>query len=380
MIGSYKVCSRCVMDTTDPEITFDDNGVCNHCRGFDEVTSKGWFPNQEGARKLEEIVEKIKIDGRGKEYDCIIGLSGGADSSYLALKVKDFGLRPLVVHVDAGWNSELAVQNIECIIKHCNYDLITHVVDWEEMKQLQLAYLKSGVANQDVPQDHVFSANIYHFAVKNKIRYVLNGGNIATESILPGSWLYNNKDSKNLKAIFKKFGEGKLRSYKTTSFFQYYIGYPFIHRMKVVRVLNFMPYNKKEAMVELQEKIGWKSYDRKHGESLFTRFYQNYLLIERYGFDKRIPHLSSLIVSGQITRDDAIAELQNPLYEKDELREDTYFFCKKLGLTTDEFENIMVRPKRNALDFPSNVAKYRMLKKLQHRLEPLLKKRLGNYS
>ena len=380
MNNTYKRCTRCVMDTTDPKINFDENGVCNHCRNFDEVTSKRWFPNEEGKRRLARIIEKIKKEGKNKEYDCIIGLSGGADSSYLALKSKEFGLRPLVVHVDAGWNAELAVNNIECLVKYCGYDLHTHVMNWEDMKQLQLAYLRSGVANQDVPQDHAFFANLYHFAVKNNIRYVLSGGNIATESIFPQAWHHSAMDATNLKTIFKRFGSGKLQEFKTVNFFQYYIYYPFIRKMKVIRPLNYMPYNKDEAIQKLQEKTGWKPYGRKHGESLFTRFFQNYYLVERFGFDKRKPHLSSLIMSGQITREQALTELEKPLYDPGELREDIYYIRKKLGLSEEEFEKLMQAPCTNATQFSSDLWKYQLLKTVQANIEKIKGKHVGRYS
>jgi aminotransferase len=380
MSSSPQICSRCVMDTTDPEITFDKDGVCSHCLGFDTVTKKNWFPNKDGAQKLETIVETIKREGKNKEYDCIIGLSGGADSSYLALKIKEFGLRPLVVHVDAGWNAELAVNNIECLVKYCDYDLHTHVMNWQDMKKLQLAYLRSGIANQDVPQDHAFFASLYHFAVKKDIRYVLNGGNLATESIFPRSWHHSAMDAANLKAIFKKFGKGKLQEYKVVSFFQYYLYYPFIRKMRVIRPLNFMPYDKETAIAELQETIGWKPYGRKHGESLFTRFFQNYYLVERFGFDKRKPHLSSLIMSEQMTREEALNELQKPLYDPDDLKEDLFYFRKKLDLTENDFDTLLKLPTRDATEFPSDIGKYQMLKKLQAKLEALSGKRLSNYS
>jgi len=251
---AHQICTRCIMDTTDPEIRFDDKGICNHCLEFDEVISKRWFPNKEGKKKLDAILDKIKIEGKGREYDCIIGLSGGLDSSYLALVMKDYGLRPLVVHVDAGWNSELAVYNIEKIVKHCSYDLYTHVMDWEDIRDLQVAYLKAGLANQDVVQDHAFFASLYHFAVKNNIKYVISGGNIATESVFAKAWHHAAMDAINLKAVHKKFGAHKLKQYKTIGFLAYYFYYPFIKGMTVVRPLNFMPYNKATALEMLKEK------------------------------------------------------------------------------------------------------------------------------
>src|SRR5574344_1797722 len=241
---NYQICTRCVMDTTDPEINFDENGVCNHCREFDEVTSKRWFPNDEGAKKLEVIYEKMKKENVHKDYDCILGLSGGVDSSYLALKLYEAGIRPLVVHVDGGWNSELAVKNIENIVNYCGWHLHTIVIDWEEMKDLQLAYLKSGIANQDVPQDHAFFASLYHFATKHGVNYVVSGGNLATESIFPKAWHWSAMDADNLHAIHSKFGTKKLKNYKTIGFYELYFYYPFIKKMKTIRSLNFMPYIK----------------------------------------------------------------------------------------------------------------------------------------
>ena len=309
MNREYQICTRCVMDTSDPEITFDADGVCNHCVEFEQVTSKFWFPNEKGAQTLAAQIQQIKADGKGKDYDCIIGLSGGVDSSYLALKAHEWGLRPLVMHVDAGWNSELAVSNIEKIVKHCGYELHTHVVDWSEMKDLHLAFLRAAIPNQDVPQDHAFFANLYRFATENRVKWVLTGGNLATESIFPKSWHGSAMDAINLRAIHRKFGSRKLKQYKTISFLQYYLYFPFIKGMRTFRPLNFMPYDKEQAIQELESKIGWRSYGRKHGESIFTKFFQNHYLPMKFGYDKRRPHLSSLIVSGQMSRVQAMAAL-----------------------------------------------------------------------
>lgn len=377
---NYCICTRCVMDTSDPTITFDAAGVCSHCRNFDEVTRKHWFPNEDGIRRLTDIVETIKHAGRSKEYDCIIGLSGGVDSSYLALKVREWGLRPLVVHVDAGWNSELAVANIEKIVKHCNFDLHTHVVDWEEMRDLHLAYLKSGLSNQDVPQDHVFFASLYHFATQNGIRYILSGGNIATEGVFATSWHGGSAmDAINLKAVHRRFGERPLRTYNTISFFQYYIWYPFVKKMRTVRPLNFMPYDKEQAIKEL-ETIGWRSYGRKHGESLFTKLFQNDYLPRKFGYDKRIPHLSSLIVSGQMTRDAALAKLAEPLYDPAEREIDIRYFCKKLRITREQYEGFITGPSRRYDAFPTWDSRHRLLKRLQALAERLTGRRINVYS
>ncbi|MBU2538842.1 MAG: N-acetyl sugar amidotransferase [Proteobacteria bacterium] len=375
-----QTCARCVMDTSDPDIVFDKDGVCNHCREFDEVTKKRWFPNEEGGQKLKQTIECIKKARRGQPYDCIIGLSGGVDSSYLALKVKDWGLRPLVVHVDAGWNSELAVANIEAIVKHCNYHLHTHVVDWEEMRGLQLAYLKAAVANQDVPQDHVFFASLYHFAIKNGIKYILSGGNIATESIAPKAWQGSAMDAANLRAIHRIYGKGRLRTYSTISFPQYYFWYPFVRGLRTVRPLNYMHYDKAKAIEEMESAIGWRSYGRKHGESVFTKFFQNFYLPTKFGYDKRRPHLSSLIVSGQMKREDALVKLEEPLYVLDELETEIIYFCKKMRISREEFDGFMAAPIHHYSDFQNWDRWHRLLKKGQSFFERMTGRRKNIYS
>jgi N-acetyl sugar amidotransferase len=377
---NYRICTRCVMDTSDPEIYFDDQGVCCHCLDFDNTKSKNWFPNETGTIKLDAILKKIKSDQAFKEYDCILGLSGGVDSSYLALKLHEAGIRPLVVHVDGGWNSELAVQNIENIVKYCGWHLHTIVIDWEEMKDLQLAYLKSAIANQDVPQDHAFFASLYHFATKYKVKYVISGGNIATESIFPNSWHWSAMDAISLKAIHKKFGTKKLKKYKTIGFFDLYFYYPFIKKMKTIRPLNYMHYIKSDALQELKLKVGYKEYARKHGESVFTKFFQNYWLPMKFGYDKRRPHLSSLIVAKQITRGEALKQLQIPLYDEKELKDDIEYIAKKIGVSNQEFHQILQLPKHNFSDFHNSGKNYNRMKKVQKIVSDILGLNVSNYS
>jgi N-acetyl sugar amidotransferase len=376
----YRICTRCVMDTSDPEIDFDDAGVCNHCRAFDGDTAKQWFPNEEGRRRLEAQVARVREAGRGHEYDCIMGLSGGVDSSYLALKVKELGLRPLVVHIDTGWNSELAVSNIEKIVKHLGYELHTHVMDWEEMRDLQAAYFRAGVANQDVPQDHAIFSSLYHFAVKNGIRTVLSGGNIATEAVFPDAWHASAMDAINLRAIHRRFGKVPLRHFRTISFSQYYIWYPFVRKMRTLRPLNYLPYGKDRAVAELERAVGWRSYGRKHGESLFTRFFQNHYLPVKFGYDKRRPHLSTLIVSGQVSREAALNALGEPLYLPEELEIDTEYFCKKIGIGRDEYKRVMAEPVRHYSDFPNWDRRHRLLKQTQRLVERLSGRKYNVYS
>jgi len=376
----YKTCSRCVMDETDANIRFDEHGVCNHCHKFDEVQSLQLFTGVDGNTRLQSIIDKIKKEGAGKEYDCIIGLSGGVDSSYLAVKIKDFGLRPLVVHVDAGWNSELAVSNIEKIIKYCGYDLHTHVMNWEEMRDLQLSYMKAAVANQDVPQDHAFFSSMYHFAVKNDIKYILSGGNLATEAVFPDSWHGSAMDAINLKDIHKTYGSKPLLDYKTISFFEYYFWYPFAKGMRTVRPLNFMDYNKRDAEKYLQETVGYRSYARKHGESIFTKLFQNYYLPTKFGYDKRKLHYSSMILSGQMSRDEAVAKLAEPLYAADELENDIDYFCKKMRVNRQQFDELMQAPIHDYSDFKSWDKLQSLAKKSQVLLQKLLGRRLSVYS
>lgn len=363
--ADYRECTYCVMDTSDPEITFDADGRCNHCLAFEADAPDWWFPNEEGERRLKVILGGIKEAGKGKGYDSVLGLSGGVDSSFLALKAQEWGLRPLVVHVDAGWNSELAVQNIERVVKHTGFELHTHVVDWEDMRRLHLSFLKSGVANQGAPQDHAFFAGLYQFAVENDVKYVLNGGNLATEGIFPTSWHGPAMDAVSLKAIHKEYGDGPPESYPMIGTFKYFIWYPIVKGMTPVRPLNYIPYSKDIAIEYLKETVGWRPYERKHGESLFTKFFQNYYLPTKFGFDKRRPHLSSLIVAGSMTRDEAKALLEQPLYDPTELARDREYLCRKLRISVDEFRGLMDAPIHSHRDFPTWERRYNALKKLR---------------
>lgn len=357
----YQECTFCVMDTTDPRIEFDAMGRCNHCRDFERVAEEHWFPNEEGGRRLDGILDRIRAEGRGKQYDSILGLSGGVDSSYLALKVHEWGLRPLVVHVDGGWNSELAVQNIERVVKHTGFELHTHVVDWEDMRALQLSYLRAAVPNQDVPQDHAFFAGLYHFAVRNDVKFVLNGGNLATEGIFPTSWHGPAMDSINLKDIHRRFGDRPLKNYPTIGVFRYFVWYPLVRGMTPIRPLNYVPYSKDIAIAYLQDTVGWRAYERKHGESLFTKFFQNYYLPTKFGLDKRRPHLSSLIVAGSLTRDEAAKKLAEPLYDPAELKRDREYLSRKLRLGPEGFEELMAATPHHHTDFRTWDPYYRVL-------------------
>jgi N-acetyl sugar amidotransferase len=352
----YRICTRCIMDTSDSEILFDGKGVCRYCLEFEATARRKLEIAQsgKGMELLSGIIEEIKRKGKNKEYDSIVGVSGGVDSTYATYNAVKFGLRPLAVHFDSGWNSELAVNNIEHIVKRLNIDLHTVVADWPEMQDLQLAYFKASVANCDIPQDHAFVAALYDVALEQGIRYIIVGGNIATEFILPKSWGYNSADLCNLKAIQRRFGTMKLKRYPTCSFFQRYVYYPFIKGIKVIRILDYLPYNKQEGKKLISKKLGWRDYGGKHYESIFTRFFQACYLPKKFGFDKRRAHLSSLVVSGQMTRDQALTEMDQPPDPPAKMVEDGKYVAKKLGITYEEFERIIDLPIRSYKDFPSS--------------------------
>jgi N-acetyl sugar amidotransferase len=350
MTKKYQICNRCVMDTTDPEIQFDENGICNHCRQYDESVKSLVFDSDEGKEKLNQIIDQIKKSGKGKEYDCIIGVSGGVDSSFVAYKVKELGLRPLAVHLDNGWDSELAVKNIELFLKKLNIDLYTHVIDWEEFKDLQLSFLYASTPDSEIPSDHAINAILHDIVHERKIKYIIYGCNIRTESHLPRAWSQGHLDWKYIVSIHKKYGHLPLTTFPHMDYFTLH-RYLIMH--KTIDLLNYLSYSKKDAMKILENELGWKYYGGKHYESIYTRFYQGYILPKKFGYDKRRMHLSSLICSGEITRSEAIAELKNEPYPTELQSQDKEYIIKKFGITDIEFEKIMNLPKRKFEDFPS---------------------------
>jgi len=358
----YQICSQCVMDTSDPHIIFTEDGKCSHCSSFPLHAKQHWFKGNEGIEKLNRIISEIKDKNKQKKYDCIIGLSGGADSSYLAYwAAKHANLRLLAVHVDAGWNSEIAVSNIKKIVSQLNIDLITHVIDWEEMADLQRSFLNAGVANQDTPQDHAFFAALYHFANKNNIQYILSGFNFASESILPKGWGHSAMDLEQIKDIHKKFGRMKLRTFPLISFFKNYIYYPYVKKMRIIFPLNYITYIKSDAIMLLNKELGWEDYGGKHCESRFTKFFQSYFLPTRFGFDKRRAHLSSLVLSGQIDRHKALKILEKPPFEEDKIHLDKEFVCRKLSVSMEEFNEFLNMPKRDFTYYKNNSNKMWLL-------------------
>jgi N-acetyl sugar amidotransferase len=357
MERAYRMCSKCVMDTTDPNITFDENGICNHCKFYDATFPLAVFPGEAGEKKLQHIVEEIKQRGKNKPYDCIIGLSGGVDSSYVAYRVKRLGLRPLAVHFDSGWNSEQAVRNIENIVKNLGIDLYTEVCDWPEMRDLQLSYFKAGVVNADVPMDHAFMVVLFRNARKRGIKYFIGGHNFETEAILPAAWGYDSRDAVNLRAIQKQFGSVKLKKYPVGTIWErLYTRYVF--NLRVVNLLNYGPtYNKENAMKILEKELGWKYYGGKHYESVFTRFFQGYYLPKRFNVDKRKAHLATMICSGQITKAEALEELKKPTYpDASLLKQDIEYIPKKLGISQKEFEQILSAPPKSHYDYPHDAS------------------------
>ena len=344
MNKSIQICTNCVMDSHDDKlITFDSKGVCCHCQKYFKEEPFFVFKGKEGELKLAETIEKIKEDGKGKQYDVIMGLSGGVDSTYLALKCKEWGIRPLAVHFDNGWNSELAVKNIENIVRKLSLDLYTYVINWEEFRDLQIAYFKASVIDIEVPTDHAIFAAMYKLAGQNNIKYVMSGNNFVTESFLPESWIHNKFDEVNIKNIHKKYGSIPLTTFPfmDSKVRRYYID---IKGIKRVTPLNFLPYDKAEVKKEIQEKLDWKDYGGKHYESIFTRFYQGYILPTKFGVDKRKAHLSNLICSKQITKAEALEELKKPCYDNDQMLEDKEFVLKKLGFSEAYFEELMKMP------------------------------------
>ena len=348
------------MDTTDSKIVFDEQGVCDHCRTFKRDILPDWHTDERGQQELDRHIAKIKQEGVGRDFDCIICMSGGIDSSYLLYLAKEkFGLRPLVFHVDAGWNSQIAVNNIEKLIDKLGLDLYTDVIDWDEMRDLQLAFFKSGVPHIDTPQDHSFFATMYKFAAKHSVRYILTGANFSTECVRnPLEWMYYQSDSIQLRDIHRRFGTRPLVKYPVTSILRHKVYLPYIRRIRVIRPLNYVPYIKADAMKLLQEDFGWQPYPQKHFESRFTKFYESYWLPEKFGYDTRRVQFSSLILTHQMTRDEALAKLATPAYDPEEIKHDIEYVAAKLGITVAELQGYFAAPNKSYRDYRSQESVY----------------------
>lgn len=354
MADSYRICTRCIMDTTDPDIQFDENGVCNHCQEYDERVRERLRVDEAGQQELNRLIAKIKTKGKNKKYDCIIGVSGGVDSTFVAYMVRKLGLRPLAIHLDNGWDSELAVRNIEKALKKLDVDLYTYVMDWAEFKDLQLSFLRASVPDAEIPTDHAILALLYEVAAKEGLKYVIGGGNVATEGHLPAKWAYGHLDWKYISGVHKKFGKVQLRTFPHFSFLDS-ICYVFVRRISLVYVLNYLLYVKKDAMQTMEREFGWEYYGGKHYESIYTRFLQAYILPRKFNIDKRRAHLSTLICSGQMTREEALQEIRHDSYPSEEMMaDDKEYVLNKLGLSDGEFKQIMSAPVKTCREYPSN--------------------------
>jgi len=350
-----QTCTNCVMDTSDARIVFDERGVCDHCRRFYGSVQPAWRAKIANPTAFEPTLDKIRADGRGRDFDCLIGMSGGIDSSYLTYLAKDkLGLRPLVFHVDAGWNSQIAVNNIEKLVDGLGLDLFTEVIDWEEMKDLQLAFFRSGVPHIDTPQDHSFFATMYQYAQKHRVKYILTGANTSTECVRnPVDWMYYQSDSVQLLDIHRHFGTKPLRRFPLTSILWHKVYLRYLQGIQVVQPLDWGPYPKAEAMALLADKFGWQPYPQKHFESRFTRFYESYWLPKRFGYDVRRVQYSSLILTGQMTRDEALRRLVEPPWDEATIGQELEFVVSKLGISIADLDGFMHLPLKTYRDYRS---------------------------
>ncbi len=352
------------MDTSDPEISFDENGVCNYCRNYEEK-KKAFVPSEEEkAKRLQGMVDFCKLKGKGKKHDCIIGVSGGVDSTYVAYKVKELGLRPLAVHLDNGWDAELAVSNIHTVLRNLDIELYTYVLDWEEFRSLQLAFLRASTPDAEIPSDHAIGALMKDTAAKEDVPLIW-GSNFNTESILPRTWSQGHMDWAYIKKVNKLFGGKKLKDFPHYSVYKR-IYWNRVKKLRVYSLLDYIDYDKERAKKFLIEKLGWRDYGGKHHESIYTKFFQAYILPTKFGYDKRRAHLTSMILAGQITREESLKELEKPLYDGKELQEHLIYVPKKLGISKEEFEEIMNTPPRKYEEFSPKFPK--VIYKLENKL------------
>lgn len=351
---TYQICSNCVMDTTDPDITFDNKGICDYCNNYYDNILPNWHPDEQSEKELAKIAQKIIREGKSREHDCLIGISGGVDSSYLAYIAKEkMGLNPLLYHVDAGWNSQISVNNIQRIVENLGLDLVTEVINWEEMKDLQLSFFKAQLANIDIPQDLAFFSSLYNFAVKNGFKYILTGANYSTECVRePNEWgAYYPTDLRFVKDVHARFGEIPLKTFPMSNIFTYKLYYQRIKGIHVIKPLNYIPYIKEIAIQELSSRFGWQSYAQKHHESRFTRFVECFWLPKKFGFERRKAHFSSLILSNQMTREEAIKRISKPEIDEQTMNQDFEYVAKKLDLSIEEFQKIFEGKNKTYRDY-----------------------------
>jgi N-acetyl sugar amidotransferase len=340
------------MDTSDVDIRFDEKGVCNHCTNYFERIANRVYQGEKSDDELLQIIAKIKKAGKGKKYDCVIGVSGGIDSSYVAYKAKKRGLKPLLVHLDNGWNSEISVKNIKNLANILGFDYQSFVLDWEEFRDIQLAFLRASIPEMETPTDIAIPGALHQVAAKYGIKYIISGGNFATEGILPKTWHYNAKDFKYFKHIQKTFGTKKIKKFPFFGWKEEAY-YKLVKGIKMVYLLNYVPYNKQEAMQILQDELGWRYYGGKHYESKYTGFVQSYIMPEKFNMDYRRATLATQICTGEVSREFALEELTHKSYDAEKSNEEKEYVCKKLGITTQEFDKIMGDSAKIYRDYPN---------------------------
>ncbi|MCF0127296.1 MAG: N-acetyl sugar amidotransferase [Pseudobutyrivibrio sp.] len=356
MTRPYQICTQCVMDTSDSHIFFDEQGVCDHCRNFENTIKPTWHPDEDRMEELMQVAEQIKKAGKGRDYDCILGLSGGADSSYLAYIAKEvMGLRPLAYVVDTGWNLNVAVENIEKIVKGLDLDMYTDVINWKEMADFQLAMFKSGISSQDAPQDQAIFASLYNYAAKHGIKYILTGSNNSTEFVRPPVEFIHMNDYTMYRDIHKKFGKRKLKTYPFCPILKYKIFYRYFLGQRRFYPLDYVVYDKAKAEAFLHEKYGWMKYENKHYENVFTRFFEGYYLPTKFGYDTRRNVCSTQILAGTMTRDEALELLKNNPYDTDQMEQDKEYIAKKLGISVKEFDDIIAGPNKTPYDYKNSI-------------------------
>jgi len=370
MATKNKICSKCIMDYSDPDIKFNNEGICNHCLRYESLVSTRVFDGIEGENELNSLIDKIKKEGKNKDYDCLIGVSGGVDSTYVAYLLKKKGLRPLAVHFDNGWNSELAVSNIEKTLSKLDIDLYTYVIDWPMFKDLQLSFLKASTPDGEIPTDHAIDSFLWNEASKRGIKYIVSGMNFKSEAMSVPSWAYGHSDWRYIKSIQKKFGSKKLKNYPHYTFFDLF-KFNVLKGIRIVSVLNYIDYNKEEVMKFLQDELGWVYYGGKHYESIYTRFYQSYILPKKFNIDKRRGHMSDLINSKQLTRESALSQIEKETYQKDLMTRDLSYVKKKLGFSDEEFTELMNSPIKSYKDYPNNYLIVQFLRKTVNILRSL---------
>ena len=364
-MSNYQVCSYCIMDSTDIDIKFDEIGRCNHCKDYFTKINTQIVPEEDQKKELDSLVSKIKDSNANGDYDCVVGISGGVDSSYVALLAKDFGLRALLVHLDNGWNSEISIRNVSNITNKTGFHLYTHVIDCNEFRDLQLSLFRASVVDIELVTDHAIKATLFKVASRFNVKYILNGGNVVTEAIMPVSWRHTKVDKRNIKDIHEKFGKVKIKTYPMAGIIKQQF-YKYFSRIRSVQILNFISFDRFNVTKRLKNELEWEEYGGKHHESVFTRFYQGYILPKKFNIDKRRAHYSNLICANQISREEALKKISEPVYNKDLLDQDYDFVIKKLGFTVQEFKEYISSPAKSHYDFKSDDKMIESLNKIRN--------------